>query len=112
MAYAAYSEFLGASLLKPRATARHQPAFVVMDITVPSAEAHQVRRALARCTDTGVLRCVPRPQERLVRLEVHLPPEMVDEVMHCVIECVPCGQIGRICPWDQHLARHGLCHGV
>ena len=111
MAYAAYSEFLGASL-KPRAVARHQPEFVVMNFTVPSTEALQMRRALARCPGAGVLRCIPRPCVAEVKLEVHLPADRVDEVMRCVIECVPSGQIGCICPWRDHLTRHGLCHGA
>jgi hypothetical protein len=111
MAYAAYSEFLGASSI-PRAIARRQPAFVVMDITVPSTEALQVRRALARCPGAGVLRCVPRPHDREVQLEVHLPADRADEVMRCVIDCAPSGQIGRICPWIEHLSRHALRHGV
>lgn len=109
MAYAAYSEFLGSSL--HRIAACRKPAFVVMDITVPSLDAWQVRRALAACPGAGILRCVPMPLEHLVHLEVHLPAGRETEVMHCVFGCVPCGQIGRICSWDEHLTHHGLTHG-
>ena len=109
MAYAAYSEFLGASS-GPQTTARHQPELVVMEITVPSIEAVRVRRALARCPGAAVLRCVARPHDSLVRLQVHLRADMADEVMHQVIECVPCGQIGRISPWAEQLAKHGVPH--
>jgi hypothetical protein len=111
MAYAAYSEFLGASL--PVKTApRLRPEFVVMSITVPSTEAHRVRRALAMCPGAGVLRCIPQPQDSLVQLQVHVCVNRLDEVMHQVIVCVPSGQIGRIAPWAEHLAKHGVPHGL
>jgi len=111
MAYAAYSEFLGASLV-PQTPTGHRSEFVVIDITVPSIEAVRVRRAIARCPNAGILRCIPQPHDSLVQLQVHLPADKVDEVMHQVIECVPCGQIGRIAPWSEHLAKHGWPHGL
>ena len=111
MAYAAYSEFLGASL-PLQAAPRPRPEFVVMSITVPSTEAHRVRRTLAMCLYAGVLRCIPQPHDSLVLLQVHVCSDQVDEVMHQVIECVPSGQIGRIAPWAEHLARHGVPHGL
>lgn len=111
MAYAAYSEFLGPSSA-PQTATRHRPQFVVMEITVPSIEAVRVRRALARCPGAAVLRCIAQPHDRLVQLQVHLPADMADEVMHQVIECVPCGQIGRISPWAEQLAKHGVRSGI
>jgi hypothetical protein len=107
--YAAYSEFLGSSLAPLMPCGRLD--FVVMDITVPSLDAWQVRRALAACPGAGILRCVPMPHEHQVHLEVHLPAGREADVMHCVIDCVPCGQIGRICTWDEHLTHHHLTHG-
>jgi len=110
MAYAAYTEFFGL-LMNPWVAHPQKRDFVVMDITVPSLEADLVRRVLARCTDVGVLRCIPRPSECLARLELHLPVYKVDEVMHCLMECVPSGQIGPIYSWAKHLSRHGLTYG-
>jgi len=110
MAYAAYTEFFGL-LISPWATHSQKKDFVVMDITVSSLEAHLVRRVLACCADVGVLRCIPRPSECLARLELHLPAYKVGEVMHCLMECVPSGQIGPIYSWARHLSRHGLTCG-
>ncbi len=110
MAYAAYSECYGV-LSRLRRPPRQRQAFVVMDITVPSTEALQLRRALARCNGADILRCIPQPHDRLVTLEVHLPIHTTGDVMQCVMVCVPSGQIGRICSWPAHLARHGLAHG-
>lgn len=42
-----------------------------------------------------------------MQLQIHLPAEVVNEVIHHVIASVPCGQIGRIVPWSEHLARYG-----
>lgn len=106
MAYAAYSEFLGASLTRQGAD-RHLQEFVVMSVTVPSSNARWVRSVIARCPHTGILRCIPQPHERLVQLQIHLPARVVNEVIHHVMECVPCGQIGRIVSWSEHLARYG-----
>ncbi|MDB5847803.1 MAG: hypothetical protein JWP29_1555 [Rhodoferax sp.] len=112
MGYAAYKEFLGSSLVHAvHLVPRRKPVFVVMDVTVPSLDAWPVRRALAACPGTGILRCVPLPHDHLVHLELHLPQDAVADVMHCLIACVPCGQIGRICSWDEHLSHHGLTHG-
>ncbi len=112
MGYAAYSEFLGPSFTRTACALPHRRAiFVVMDVTVPSLDAWPVRRALAKCPGAGILRCVPLPHDHQVHLEVHLPLGQEAEVMHCVIDCVPCGQIGHIRSWDDHLTHHGLTHG-
>ncbi|WP_157900037.1 hypothetical protein [Rhodoferax koreensis] len=78
---------------------------------MPSRDACPVRRALAHGSGAGILRCVPLPHDRLVRLEVHLPLGQEAAVMQCVIGCVPCGQIGPVRTWDEHLTHHGLAHG-
>lgn len=110
MAYAAYSDCYGV-LSTSRRILLQGPTFVVMGITVASTEALQLRRALTGCKGADVLRCIPKPHDRLVTLEVHLPADATGDVMHCVIDCVPSGQIGHICSWKAHLARHGLAHG-
>ncbi|SFC14707.1 hypothetical protein SAMN05216344_1107 [Polaromonas sp. OV174] len=109
MAYAAYREAFGISVVRPES--KPGPAWVVLDITVPSGSAALMRRALVRCPGAGILRCIPRLLEQRVRLEVRLPAHRVHEVMHCVMGCVPDGEIGRLASWREHLARHGLDHG-
>lgn len=110
MAYAAYLDCYGVLSISRRVLLQG-PTFVVMDITVASAEALQLRRALTHCSSADVLRCIPQPHDRLVTLEVHLPADAIGDVMHCAIGCVPSGHIGRVCSWKAHLARHGLAHG-
>jgi hypothetical protein len=117
MAYAAYSTypeslvhaFVASSALEQYAPQR-RPVFVVMEIVVPSMEAQRARRALATCRDAGILRCVPMPHDRLVRLEVHLPAACVSDAMHCVMTNVQSGSIGRIRPWEEQLALHAHDH--
>jgi hypothetical protein len=116
MAFAAYCESFGVSTTPPAvptsAVVTHLPKWVVMDVTVPSVDALLVRRALARCPGAGVLRCIPRLDENRVRLEVRLPAHMADEVMHCVMVCVPTGEVGHLLSWRCHLRRHGLNSGL
>ena len=113
MAFAAYCESFGVPVhlpIKP-SVVTPLPQCVVMDITVPSCDALRVRRALASCPGTGVLRCIPRLDEHRVRLEVRLPAHMTAEVMHCVMLCVPDGEVGHLLSWRCHLRRHGLSSG-
>lgn len=114
MAFAACRESFGFPVNLPAVATpvvTHLPQWVVMDVTVPSIDALRVRRALACCAGTGVLRCVPRLDENRVRLEVRLPAHMSADVMHCVMECVPTGEVGHLLSWRCHLRRHGLSNG-
>ena len=108
MAYAAYRESFG--LVAVRLPAEPLTQWMVLDVTVPSCDAAALRCALAACPQTGVLRCIPKLDEHLVRLEIRLPQAMVSEVMHHVMCCVPGGEIGHLMPWRCHLQRHNLDH--
>ena len=110
MAYAAYRESLGS--IASHCVPSPGRGWVVMDITVPSGDALRVRRALVTCGGAGILRCIPRLDEGRVRLEIRLPAVMTGEVMHCVMGCVPDGEIGHPTSWRSHLRRHGLTHGL
>jgi hypothetical protein len=106
MAYAAYRESFGLfGIHTPR---ENVTQWMVLDVTVPSCDAATLRRALAACPQTGVLRCIPKLDENLVRLEIRLPQTMVSEVMHQVMTCVPGGEIGHLMPWRCHLQRYDL----
>lgn len=112
MAYAAYRELFGAN----RFHALHVeppslPKLMVLDLTVPSCDAFQVRRLLADCPHAGVLRCVPRPHDSLVRLEIQVPTDKVDEVIHLLMTRIPNGEMGVLRSWQSHLVTHGLTHG-
>jgi hypothetical protein len=110
MAYAAYRESFGAN--RPHAPqGRRHENFLVLDVTVPSQDAFRVRQLLARCPATGVLRCVPRLQDKRVRLEVKLPADSVSQVMHALMTSIPCGEVGALTTWKRHLMDHGLTHG-
>lgn len=114
MAYAAYREMLGATLVRLPASQRPSqagPQWVVLDITVHSCDALRARRALVDCPDTAVLRCIPLVDDKRVRLEIRLEEHMADEVMHRVMACLPDGEIGHLTTWRQHMQRHGLTHG-
>ena len=113
MAFAAYCESFGVPVNLPDQSpvGTHLPQWVVMDITVPSVDAIRVRRALASCPGTGVLRCIPRLDEHRVRLEVRLPAHMTADVLHCVMGCVPTGEVGHLLSWRGHLRRRGLSSG-
>lgn len=71
-------------------------ALRVLDITVPSLDAFRVRRMLAAFRHACVLRCIPLPHRRQVRLEIQLPENAVDAVMHLVIGSIPSGEIGAL----------------
>lgn len=112
MAYAAYRESFGAnSCYAPPQERGQTKKLVVLDFTVPSRDAFEVRRLLASCPDTGVVRCVPRPHDSLVRLEIQLPADRVPEVMHILMSCIPSGEMGALTSWRRHLTEHGLTHG-
>lgn len=113
MAFAAYCESFGVPVNLPDQppVVIHLPQWVVMDITVPSVDAMRVRRALAGCPGAGVLRCIPRLDEHRVRLEVRLPAHMTADVLHCVMVCVPTGEVGHLLSWRCHLRRRGLSSG-
>lgn len=110
MAYAAYSELLGPSL-NPRATPSPRRELLVLDFTVCDNDAHVTRRALARCQGVGVLRSIPKPFDHQVCLELQVRSDMMDNVLHCLMVCVPSGKIGQVHSWQGHLARHGLPYG-
>ncbi|MDB5932304.1 MAG: hypothetical protein JWR60_4011 [Polaromonas sp.] len=125
MAYAAYREMVGASLVRvPAASdasvsrvlpgaARAAGAgaqWLVLDVTVPSCDAFVVRRALAGCPEAGIVRCTPRPDARQVRLEVRLLSSCTGEVMHRIMDSVPGGELGTLSSWKAYLQRHGLQH--
>jgi hypothetical protein len=113
MAYAAYREHPGVT--RTRSTTLWQ----VLDVTVTCADAQRVRLAIARCPDAGVVRCEPLlhdggSQESAaprVRLMIRLPLDGYAQVLHALMEAVPCGEIGRLVSWRDHLARCGLRHG-
>lgn len=109
MAYAAYRESFGQLTRRPVTAA--VSATVVIDVTVPSGDALKLRRALAACQGAGVLRCIPRPDEHRVKLEIRLPLAAVDALLHEVMVCVPDGEIGHLTSWSAHLRRHGLREG-
>ena len=118
MAYAAYRYPPGAA--RDTAGARNPTTvFQVLDITVASTDACAVRRALAGCPGTGVLRCEPLLHAHAtcssgtphVRLMVRLPLASYGDVLHCLLECVPDGQIGPLTSWKAHLTRCGIVHG-
>lgn len=113
MAYAAYREHPG--VLRAEAAT----SFVVLDVTVCCADARRVRHAVSRCASAGVVRCEPllhpggasENDAPRVRLMIRLAAPSYAEVLHCLIETVPSGEIGRLLSWRDHLCRCGLCHG-
>lgn len=113
MAYAAYCEsfnalnntFVDAPVARPK-------KLMVLDITVPSCDAFKVRRLLASCPQTGVLRCIPKLRDRTVVLEIQLSAERVQEVMHVLMTCVPSGEMGTLNSWSHHLSSRGMTHGL
>ncbi|MDD5324731.1 MAG: hypothetical protein PHR71_05410 [Polaromonas sp.] len=112
MAYAAYRESFGANRCYAPPEERGQiQKLVVLDFTIPSGDGFQVRRLLANCPDTGVVRCVPQPHDSWVRLEIQLPADRVTEVMHVLMTCIPSGEIGGLTSWRRHMTEHGLTHG-
>lgn len=112
MAYAAYRESFGTNRCDAASAAHAQSRkLVVLDFTVPSSGAFAVRRLLADCPDTGVVRCVPRPHDSLVRLEIQLPAHRVHEVMHLLMSALPSGEMGALTSWQRHMTNHGMTHG-
>lgn len=118
MAYAAYREPPGA-ISASAAAAVSETVFQVLDVTVASVDACRVRRALASCQGVGVLRCEPllhtgaawATAAPRVRLMVRLPFARYAEVLHCLLDCVPDGEIGALTSWRAHLRRCGVAHG-
>lgn len=119
MAYAAYREPPGAVSAVSPATPVSETLFQVLDVTVASVDACRVRRALAACQGVGVLRCEPLLHNGAawasaaprVRLMVRLPFSRYAEVLHCLLDCVPDGEIGPLTSWRAHLQRCGVAHG-
>jgi hypothetical protein len=111
MAYAAYRESFGANSVDASPQCRRPEHLMVLDVTVPSQDAFRVRQLLARCPATGVLRCVPRLHDGLVRLEVKLPASSVSQVMHALMTSIPSGEVGALTSWKRHMVAHGLTHG-
>lgn len=113
MAYAAYCESFNA--LNGQVTAAPSGCakkLMVLDVTVPSCDAFKVRRLLASCPQAGVLRCIPRLRDRTVVLEIQLPAEWVEDVMHVLMTAVPTGEMGALHSWRDHLSSHGMTHGL
>ena len=112
MAYAAYRESFGTNSLYSLPDARPLPQkLLVLDVTVPSRDAYQVRRVLAGYPEAGVVRCVPRPRDSLVRLEIRLPADRVADVMHLLMTSLPSGEMGSLNSWQHHLTTHGMTYG-
>lgn len=112
MAYAAYRESFGANHpATPPAAPVLRQALMVLEFTVPSLAAFQVRRLLSGCPATDVVRCIPRPHQSVVLLEIQLPADKVPEVLHLVMTQLPSGEVGALRSWKQHLTTHGLTHG-
>ncbi|MDM0078409.1 hypothetical protein QTH90_28660 [Variovorax sp. J2P1-59] len=112
MAYAAYREHPGVT------RTRSTMLWHVLDVIVTCADAQRVRVAIARCPDAGVVRCEPLLCNRgsqesaapRVRLMVRLPLTGYAQVLHCLVEAVPSGEVGRLVSWRDHLTRCGLRH--
>ncbi len=103
MAYAAYLELFGANSARPSHTEISQAAaLVVLDVTVPSLHAHEVRMLLAAYGNACVLRCIPHLQGKLVRLEIQLPTAIVDDVMRAVMSSIPSGEMGALTSWKAY----------
>jgi len=110
LAYASYREHPG----EPR-TANETP-FYVLDVAIASSDARQVRQLVARCANAGVVRCEPLLSGRSsqesdaprVRLMIRLPFASYAQVLHCLMEAIPSGEIGRLVTWREHLARCGI----
>ena len=112
MAYAAYRDSFGANSFTALPAQPVLPGrLMVLDFTVPSCEAFQVRRLLSRCPHTGVLRCVPKPRDRSVLLEVQLPADRVQDVLHLLMDQIPSGELGTLKSWQGYLTTHGMTHG-
>ena len=112
MAYAAYRDSFGANSFTALPAQPVLPnRLMVLDLTVPSCEAFRVRRLLARCSLTGVLRCVPKPHDRSVLLEVQLPGDRVQDVLHLLMDQIPSGELGALKSWQGYLTAHGIAHG-
>ncbi|MDB5966220.1 MAG: hypothetical protein JWQ72_2720 [Polaromonas sp.] len=115
MAYAAYSESFNG--LRPVPAHRVPPVhlvpenLVVLDLTVPSCDAYRVRRLLAACPHTGVLRCIPRLRDRAVMLEIQLPAEDVRHLLHLLMTSLPIAEVGTLSSWREHLTTRGITHG-
>ncbi len=113
MAYAAYCESFNALNGHAMATPAERPIkLMVLDVTVPSCDAFKVRRLLANCPQAGVLRCIPRLRDRTVLLEIQVPAERVQDVMHVLMTSVPTGEMGALNSWRHHLSSHGMTHGL
>lgn len=113
MAYAAYRDHLvAAPLVQPN-------VFMVLEVVVPSIAACRVRRGIATCGGAGVLRCEPilHPKASCdsgasrVRLLIRLPVQGYADLLHCLLECAPDGEIGQLMGWREHLRRCGVRYG-
>ena len=112
MAYAVYCDsFKSLSSLASPAQNRHANKLMVLDVTVPSGEAFAVRRLVHNCQQAGVLRCIPNLRDHTVVLEIQMPANRVDEVMHALMTTVPSGEVGNLSSWRHHLNTQGLAHG-
>ena len=112
MAYAAYSDSsnsLSPGVSAPRSVRAKK--LMVLDVTIPSCEAFHVRQLVATWPDAGVLRCVPNLRDHTVVLEIQLPADRVDDLMHRLICAVPCGEVGCLASRRDHMVKSGMSHG-
>ena len=112
MAYAAYCDSYNA--LGTRALpvqSKQLNKLMVLDVTVPSCEAYEVRRLVHECPQAGVLRCIPKLRDHAVVLEIKLPADQVQEVMHLLMTAVPSGEMGSLTTWRNHLVKNSMTHG-
>lgn len=112
MAYAAYCDSYNA--LAPRsllAQGTQPDKLMVLDVSVPSCEAYLVRRLVHDCPQVGILRCIPKLRDHAVVLEIQLPQNRVQDVMHLLMTAVPSGEMGSLTTWRNHLVKNRMPHG-
>lgn len=109
MAYAAYRDPPGAT----HGIDIDIATFEVLDATVSLRDAGKLRRAFAACDGVGLLRCEPLLHRNAsadgsgprARLTVRFATPRYADVLRCILECVPGGEIGPRLTWHAHLAR-------
>ena len=112
MAYAAYCDSNNALGTFALPAQNKQPnKLMMLDVTVPSCEAYQVRRLVHDCPQAGVLRCILHLRDRAVVLEIQLPADQVPNIMDLLMMSVPAGEVGSLTTWRNHLIKNGMTHG-
>jgi hypothetical protein len=112
MAYAAYCDSFNSlgSIALP-VQSKQVNKLMVLHVTVPSCEAFEVRRLVHYCPQAGVLRCTPKLRDHTVVLEIQVPANRVDDIMHVLMTSVPAGEVGNLTSWRHHLNAQGMTHG-